>query len=93
MEHLIFGFDFDVSFRFSAYCFSSCGKNVADFIDPDILTKLEALEKEEEQLELAYQQESDDDVSDIDEEDRRLVTEIRKRRKVIVARLAFTVPV
>lgn len=62
------------------------GKNVADFIDPDILTKLEALEKEEEQLELAHQQESDDDVSDIDEEDRRLVTEIRKRRKVIVAR-------
>ena len=27
------------------------GKNVADFIDPDIQEKLEALEREEEQLE------------------------------------------
>ena len=27
------------------------GKNVADFIDPDILEKLEALEREEEKLE------------------------------------------
>ena len=26
------------------------GKNVADFIDPDILEKLEALEREEEKL-------------------------------------------
>ena len=27
------------------------GKNIADFIDPDILEKLEALEREEEKLE------------------------------------------
>jgi nucleolar GTP-binding protein len=27
------------------------GKNVADFIDPDIAAKLEALEREEEKLE------------------------------------------
>lgn len=27
------------------------GKNIADFIDPDILDKLEALEREEEKLE------------------------------------------
>ena len=27
------------------------GKNVADFIDPDIIEKLEALEREEEKLE------------------------------------------
>jgi nucleolar GTP-binding protein len=64
------------------------GKNIADFVDPDIMEKLEALEREEEQLEEAYEveKEMEDDGSDIDEEDKRLVKEIRKRRKVIVAR-------
>lgn len=37
------------------------GKNIADFIDPDILEKLEALEREEEKLETEgfYEDEED----------------------------------
>ena len=37
------------------------GKNIADFIDPDILEKLDALEREEEKLEADgfYDSESD----------------------------------
>ena len=37
------------------------GKNIADFIDPDILEKLDALEREEEKLEAEgfYDSESD----------------------------------
>ena len=37
------------------------GKNIADFIDPEILEKLEALEREEEKLEAEgfYDSESD----------------------------------
>ena len=60
------------------------GKNIADFVDPDILEKLEALEKEEEALENAM--DDSDEESDLDEEDQRLVEKIRSKRKVIVAR-------
>jgi len=38
------------------------GKNVADFIDPDIAEKLEALEREEERLEAEGFYASDDDI-------------------------------
>ena len=38
------------------------GKNIADFIDPDILEKLEALEREEEKLEAEGFYESEDDM-------------------------------
>ena len=38
------------------------GKNVADFIDPDIVEKLEELEREEERLEAAGFYDDDDDV-------------------------------
>ena len=37
------------------------GKNVADFIDPDIAEKLEALEREEERLEAEGFYKSDDE--------------------------------
>ena len=37
------------------------GKNVADFIDPDIMEKLEALEREEEKLEAEGFYQSDDE--------------------------------
>ena len=37
------------------------GKNVADFIDPDIEDKLEALEREEERLEAEGYYESEDE--------------------------------
>ena len=38
------------------------GKNVADFIDPDILDKLEALEREEEKLQAEGFYESEEDM-------------------------------
>ncbi|CCL98715.1 uncharacterized protein FIBRA_00719 [Fibroporia radiculosa] len=44
------------------------GKNVADFIDPDILEKLEALEREEEKLEAEGFYESEEDMVDSDDE-------------------------
>lgn len=37
------------------------GKNVADFIDPDIAEKLEALEREEERLQAEGYYESEDE--------------------------------
>ena len=45
------------------------GKNVADFIDPDILTSLENLEREEEKLEAdGFYDESDEEIDDEQEE-------------------------
>jgi hypothetical protein len=38
------------------------GKNIADFVDPDIAEKLEALEREEEKLEAEGYYQSDSDV-------------------------------
>lgn len=38
------------------------GKNIADFVDPDILEKLEALEREEEQLEAEGFYDSDEEI-------------------------------
>ncbi|OAX40912.1 P-loop containing nucleoside triphosphate hydrolase protein [Rhizopogon vinicolor AM-OR11-026] len=44
------------------------GKNVADFIDPDIAEKLEALEREEEKLQAEGFYDSDEDIVDSDDE-------------------------
>lgn len=52
------------------------GKNVADFIDPDIAEKLEALEREEEKLEAEGFYESDEDI--FDSEDEREAVEAKK---------------
>jgi nucleolar GTP-binding protein len=41
------------------------GKNIADFIDPDILEKLDALEREEEKLEAEGFYESDEEIVSI----------------------------
>lgn len=38
------------------------GKNIADFIDPDIAEKLEALEREEEKLAAEGFYDSDEDI-------------------------------
>jgi len=61
------------------------GKNVADYIDPDIFEKLEALEREEELREAAgvYDEEIDDLDSE-EEENRKLADEIRKKKKIRV---------
>lgn len=61
------------------------GKNVADFIDPDIAAKLEALEREEEQLEQAgFYAESEEEMLDSDEEDfLDAAAQVRKRKAEI----------
>lgn len=45
----------DPNWRFDAIPQIIDGKNIADYVDPDISTKLESLEKEEEQMELEAQ--------------------------------------
>ena len=60
------------------------GKNVYDFIDPDIETKLAALEEEEDQLEANGYYNTDDSVEDADEADIRMKAAlIREKREEI----------
>lgn len=61
------------------------GKNIADFVDPDILTKLEELEKEEEQTvaEMEAAKMDEEPESDLDEEEEAAVEAIREKKKVI----------
>ncbi|KAI7861537.1 GTP binding protein 4 [Spinellus fusiger] len=61
------------------------GHNVADFIDPDIEEKLEALEREEERLEQEGFYAEAEDMADSDEETLRETADaIRERKKMIV---------
>jgi nucleolar GTP-binding protein len=60
------------------------GKNVYDFIDPDIEAKLAALEAEEEKLEAEGFYESEEDLEDAEEADIRYKAElIREKRQLI----------
>ncbi len=60
------------------------GKNVYDFIDPDIESKLAALEDEEENLEAKGYYQSDYEVEDADEADIRMKADlIREKRELI----------
>ena len=60
------------------------GKNVYDFIDPDIAAKLAALEEEEEKLEGDGYYDSDESIEDADEADIRTKAElIREKRQLI----------
>jgi len=60
------------------------GKNVCDYIDPDIEVKLARLEKEEEQLaKEADAANMEDCESDLDEEEEAAVTAIRERKAII----------
>ncbi|KAI9024282.1 GTP binding protein 4 [Phycomyces nitens] len=62
------------------------GRNVADFIDPDIEEKLEALEREEERLAEEGFYDENEDMADSDEETLRDTADaIRDRKKMIVA--------
>ncbi|SOV02463.1 probable NOG1 - nucleolar G-protein required for 60S ribosomal subunit biogenesis [Ustilago sp. UG-2017a] len=60
------------------------GKNIADFVDPDILDKLDALEREEEKLEAdGFYNDSGDEGSMLDEEEaaiRSAAAAIRERQ-------------
>ncbi|KAG2187715.1 hypothetical protein INT44_005405 [Umbelopsis vinacea] len=61
------------------------GHNIADFIDPEIEEKLEALEREEERLEKEGFYESEEEIMDSDEEDLKATAEIiREKKKLIV---------
>lgn len=61
------------------------GKNIADFVDSDILAKLEQLEREEEQIvaELDAAKMGEDEESDLDEEEQAAVEAIRERKRSI----------
>lgn len=61
------------------------GKNVYDFLDPDIAAKLQALEEEEERLEAEGFYESDSEVEDEEIEDiREKANWIRNKQKVMI---------
>jgi nucleolar GTP-binding protein len=60
------------------------GKNIADFYDADIEARLDALERDEEAAEAAYaqQQLEEDEPSDLDEEQKEIVEQIRRKKKL-----------
>ncbi|KAI8579509.1 hypothetical protein K450DRAFT_294704 [Umbelopsis ramanniana AG] len=61
------------------------GHNIADFIDPEIEEKLEALEREEERLEKEGFYESEEEIIDSEEEELKATAEtIREKKKLIV---------
>ncbi|KAI0820085.1 GTP binding protein 4 [Trametes gibbosa] len=59
------------------------GKNVADFIDPDILEKLDALEREEEKLEADGFYESGSDMFDSDDERDAVASKYAREKKLV----------
>merc|ERR1719239_1253868 len=60
------------------------GKNVADFIDPDIMKKLEELEAEEEARDKAhYYSDSEEDDSEETKKMRKMAAVIRTKRRTI----------
>ena len=73
----------DPAWRFDAIPEIMNGKNIADYVDPDIEAKLEALEKEEEQLvaELEAAAMEEEVESDLDSEEEAVVQAIRERKK------------
>lgn len=60
------------------------GKNVYDFIDPDIESKLAALEAEEEQMEADGRYESDSDIEDAEEADVRYKAELIREKQAML---------
>ncbi|KAG6868203.1 hypothetical protein C0993_006344 [Termitomyces sp. T159_Od127] len=58
------------------------GKNIADFIDPDIAEKLEALEREEERLQAEGFYDSEEDMFDSDDEREARETQIALAHKI-----------
>ncbi|KAL8906696.1 MAG: hypothetical protein Q9207_001882 [Kuettlingeria erythrocarpa] len=60
------------------------GKNVYDFIDPDIEAKLEALEEEEEKLEGQGYYDSDESVEDAEDANIRMQAELIKQKRDLI---------
>ena len=75
----------DDEWKFDAIPEIMDGKNIADYVDPDIEKKLSELEAEEDQLleELAAQRMGEDPESDLDSEEEAAVEAIRDRKKII----------
>ncbi|KAJ8131569.1 hypothetical protein O1611_g2053 [Lasiodiplodia mahajangana] len=60
------------------------GKNIYDYVDPDIEAKLQALEEEEEKLEAEGFYDSDEEIDDVEEaEVRRKADQIRTKQALI----------
>jgi nucleolar GTP-binding protein len=60
------------------------GKNIYDFVDPDIETKLAALEEEEEKLEADGYYESDESVEDAEDADNRMKADLIREKRVLL---------
>ncbi|KAJ7773184.1 P-loop containing nucleoside triphosphate hydrolase protein [Mycena metata] len=58
------------------------GKNIADFIDPDIAEKLEALEREEEKLQAEGFYDSEEDMEESEDERERVAARIALSHKI-----------
>jgi len=65
------------------------GKNIADFIDPEILAKLDELEREEEDRASRQDMEEDDEEEDLSESEMTKVRAIREKKKgaILASRL------
>ncbi|CAG8958520.1 hypothetical protein HYFRA_00009835 [Hymenoscyphus fraxineus] len=60
------------------------GKNIADFVDPDIEAKLQALEDEEEKLEAEGYYESDESIEDVEDADIRMKAELIREKQTLI---------
>jgi nucleolar GTP-binding protein len=78
----------DESWRFDRIPEIIDGKNIADFVDPEILKKLETLEKEEEQLvsELEAAKMGEEADSDLDSEEEAAFEAIKERKTIFKTR-------
>ncbi|EGZ24360.1 hypothetical protein PHYSODRAFT_359251 [Phytophthora sojae] len=62
------------------------GKNIADFVDPDILKRLEALEQEEDEaMTNNAPMDEDEEMSDLDDEQQDKLARIREKKAIMVA--------
>jgi len=79
----------DPSWKFDAIPEIVNGKNIADYVDPEIERKLQALEEEEDQLASEAALVAVDDDSDLDEEEDALIDAIRDKKNTarVVARV------
>ncbi|KAL3921424.1 MAG: hypothetical protein SGILL_002755 [Bacillariaceae sp.] len=75
----------DEEWKFDAIPEIIDGKNIADYVDPDVEKKLAELELEEEQLmkELEAQRMGEEPESDLDSEEEAAVEAIRDRKKIM----------
>ena len=60
------------------------GKNIYDFVDPDIESKLAALEEEEEKLEADGYYDSDESVEDAEDADTRMKADLIREKRVLM---------